>query len=660
MRIYLLLAVFLTIQQRSYSFNDLSEFNWSIKDLFLIYLNTMNVSSDCFQAYNRTSNFSTFFDASAKIPSGMERFNFIDIGSYDSCLDIFEEYPKEKEAIYGKYCLSVIPFMSLPTKDIKPRIAGGDAYHMGIHMGYCTPHQCSNLDIEKILNGISKTLNMSIVVQEEYCYTKAEDNPLSVGAIITIVFLAIFGVIVVASSSYDFYLRQTNKKALHEITLAFSLISNGEKLFKTTQNPEQLLCLNGIRAISMWWVIFGHEYSLMMFGGISNWKDFTELMADKANMFLFNAPYSVDSFLMMAGLVTMYTFLKAMDKGTKFNIFLYYLHRYLRLTPAVAILIPIHAFLVPYMGSGPFWGGIDTGYSEACREYWWSSLLYIQNFVNSNAQNCMPQTWYLSVDMQLFLLSPFVLLPSVWYPKYLRYLLGVLIVLGIVVPTVVSYEYNLSSVFAALDIKTMLGQIDFLIYYYFQTHCRFGPYVVGLLFGDLVYQYKKSKRSYLNKKLSICLWIIAHAILWGCLYGTAPLRDMEFDPVPHAIVNGFSRSIWAFGLGIVIYLCVTGNGGFVDAFLSLPVFQLLAKLSYSIYLVHYVLVGIRYAVARDTFHISHAYIMHIFWADFMLSLFLAFLLCVTCESPIIILEKYLLGNGKKAKKTEPADRKSVV
>lgn len=47
-------------------------------------------------------------------------------------------------------------------------------------------------------------------------------------------------------------------------------------------------------------------------------------------MFVVGATIAVDTFFVIGGLVTVYTFLKATDKGVKFNIVLYYIHRYLR------------------------------------------------------------------------------------------------------------------------------------------------------------------------------------------------------------------------------------------------------------------------------------------------------------------------------------------
>lgn len=110
--------------------------------------------------------------------------------------------------------------------------------------------------------------------------------------------------------------------------VAFSLWSNGRKIFKTTSGGDQLSCINGIKALSMAWVIYGHVNSGME--GSANYKDVLGYMKDSKNMYMLNAPVSVDTFFAVAGLLTVYTFLKATDKGVKFDIPMFYVHRYLR------------------------------------------------------------------------------------------------------------------------------------------------------------------------------------------------------------------------------------------------------------------------------------------------------------------------------------------
>lgn len=103
-------------------------------------------------------------------------------------------------------------------------------------------------------------------------------------------------------------------------------------------------------------------------------------------MWLLSGAFSVDSFFTVGGLVTVYTYLKNFDEGVPFNVALYYLHRYLQLTPVLAVLILIYTNLLKHLGTGPMWSYIQYNYVENCRKYWWSTLLYIQNYVNINNQ----------------------------------------------------------------------------------------------------------------------------------------------------------------------------------------------------------------------------------------------------------------------------------
>lgn len=48
--------------------------------------------------------------------------------------------------------------------------------------------------------------------------------------------------------------------------------------------------------------------------------------------------------------------------------------------------------------------------SNYCDSYWWSSLLYVQNYVNPG-KLCFGHSWYLMVDMQLYFISPLILYP---------------------------------------------------------------------------------------------------------------------------------------------------------------------------------------------------------------------------------------------------------
>ncbi len=48
------------------------------------------------------------------------------------------------------------------------------------------------------------------------------------------------------------------------LLLCFSAVSNGEKILSVKNTPGSLTCLNGIRVLSMGWVILGHTFSFLV------------------------------------------------------------------------------------------------------------------------------------------------------------------------------------------------------------------------------------------------------------------------------------------------------------------------------------------------------------------------------------------------------------
>lgn len=84
----------------------------------------------------------------------------------------------------------------------------------------------------------------------------------------------------------------------------------------------------------------------------------------------------VDTFFLVSGLLVSYLLLRELDRNKgKFNVGLFYLHRYLRLTPVYALLLGFVATLIVYVGTGPNWYTVGL-VSDGCRAVWWRNLLY--------------------------------------------------------------------------------------------------------------------------------------------------------------------------------------------------------------------------------------------------------------------------------------------
>ncbi|KAL3271387.1 hypothetical protein HHI36_021871 [Cryptolaemus montrouzieri] len=553
-------------------------------------------------------------DASSKfVFGGILDGNFFDLGYYDECLNI----KNDELAIYGKYCLASLPLTEIEhlfpksydainvsrkrleeSKKRVPelRVVGSDPLQVGYHFGICVPDKCTIDDLKEIYP--------LLTIDESLCYSKTQTSEMNAGAIISLVVVGVVVLITVLSTIYDIINEYQETGIKHEALIAFSLYSNGRKLLRSSKNPDQLLCLNGLKALSMAWVVLGHTYANV---GVSAATDnivfLSDWMDDAKNMLIISGTLSVDTFFTVGGLLTVYTFMKTENFDLKESfkaVPLMYLHRYLRLTPAVAILVLLYGTgLLSYISDGPRWGSIQDLLINGCSEYWWSALLYIQNY--ENVQNlCMSQTWYLSVDMQLFLLSPFIMIPLKKWPKYVMLLMCGLMVMGIAIPFYIGYSNKLSGLLLNSE------QPSFTYQYYFKTHARFGPYVIGMFTGYLIYNMKKVKKPLKFSMIFISfLWVLTLAILITCIFDGFHLVKHTDNALADGFYLGFNRSVWSCAVSLLILLCVFGNGGPVNWFLSLPVFQFLSKISYSIYLIHYGLITIANVSARDTFHFNN-------------------------------------------------------
>ena len=138
--------------------------------------------------------------------------------------------------------------------------------------------------------------------------------------------------------------------------LNFGLFNNTKRFLDTTppKGDDHISCLDGIRFISMTWVVLGHV--LMQVQSELPTNSVTTLFK-KFESFWFqpidNALPSVDTFFLLSGLLVCYLMLKELDKTKgRINWPIMYLHRYLRLTGIYAFILFFMVSLWEHLGIG--------------------------------------------------------------------------------------------------------------------------------------------------------------------------------------------------------------------------------------------------------------------------------------------------------------------
>lgn len=113
------------------------------------------------------------------------------------------------------------------------------------------------------------------------------------------------------------------KKNLH--------LANIKKLGKESKDELGLSCVNGIKAVSMFFIICGHALVFMVGGPVQNAEFYQQQSKMVQNAFLQNSPLLVDSFLLLSGFLFARLVLIELDKRRgKINFGLLYVFRYIR------------------------------------------------------------------------------------------------------------------------------------------------------------------------------------------------------------------------------------------------------------------------------------------------------------------------------------------
>eukprot|EP00933_Yihiella_yeosuensis_P033290 TRINITY_DN27024_c0_g1_i1.p1 TRINITY_DN27024_c0_g1~~TRINITY_DN27024_c0_g1_i1.p1 ORF type:complete len:876 (-),score=149.40 TRINITY_DN27024_c0_g1_i1:125-2431(-) len=229
--------------------------------------------------------------------------------------------------------------------------------------------------------------------------------------------------------------------SLGTVTLEAFSLSRNVKSFTKIRSEEKdssgapsLKVLDGLRVLSMLWVVLGHT---LLWPLISVQYDNTfMLLPPKGRMtevwfqIIPGGYFAVDTFFWLSGFLGAYTMHSKVKKSPEllsvkgFCLKLYPMglfSRWLRLSAAYAFVLLIsqtwfrelgrgsllwNARFQPVKGSGGCFFSIDT---DECKQGWWKNLLYINN-LSEKGLGCLGHTWYLACDMQMFLVLPFVVL----------------------------------------------------------------------------------------------------------------------------------------------------------------------------------------------------------------------------------------------------------
>lgn len=614
-----------------------------------------------------------------------------DLGNYFDCIDLAEAdyalFSMQAEGTYLYYSLcgpancTVENYMELLYSQLLPLAQELRSAKFGIQQRAAADVQIGVLFPQHFITEHFGTLNS--------------------GAIVMVVFCSLLGMVMLAGTAIDLN-RQfgltTNKKGQDssgeymqmteinseaktplqvkplpqslflEVLVCFSVYTNFKKLFASRSGEklglpkDSLEILNGVRVMSMGWVILGHVYLLRMdLPPIKNMNDISGEFKKVKTAMIYSAVFSVDTFFWLSGFLMAFLLAQQLDspRGMQLKGWVYlYFHRFYRILPAYMFVLLMCWAFTKYLGDGPVWFIADN-LNQDCHHYWWTNMLFLNNFLpNYEGNGCLPQSWYLANDMQFFWLSPPLFYIYYKVSKVVGWALLNLAIAGAIVSSAVVADVKDYNV-VVLAPGTATENADI----YIKPYCRAAPYAIGIMCGLILYTQRNHAKTgkvydswahaigncFANKYFryaGYCLGLFLINFFIFIQYNAYKDVDNGWTSWSRSETSAFyglSRPCWAVGISLLFLPMLLGHWKLATWFLSLDIWTPLARLTFCTYLVHIHLIIVYDCSANTAFWFNDLNIAIDFFFVAVTAYAAAIPLTLAVESPFMALEKVFKG-----------------
>ncbi|XP_060865910.1 nose resistant to fluoxetine protein 6-like isoform X2 [Metopolophium dirhodum] len=593
-------------------------------------------------------------------PIGILAGNKYHMGIYDECVDV--NYP-----VKGQYCLSEIHLFPPMGKNYsfqkgtdnindvsdnhawKTVLGWVDSPDLvkrnSLNLGICIPDSCSAADLQTSLqNEFDKVFlpeKFKAVVQVDpiLCTVSGDMYPYDMAYFLTSAFFVLLVMICCGVTVGHFIKlsRQQNKTLSDdEFFISFSFIKSVKELLKYDKTNE-LNILNGLKVTTMIFILFGHRFMYLVGNPMSHSKIIENMYMSGPDIIL-TSMNLVDPFFYLSGFILYMTtspiFMKAGSVWIKLASPVIY--RIVRMLPAYCAMMAITANIVPHLGDGPFWPQKTWSEAETCKKYWWTNLLFISNFIDAKYE-CLIVSWYISCDVQFFIVG--VVLVYI-YTKNTKYGIGLLstIIIASMITPFISTILNKNDGILKIHIPFLENPRTSTTFNesYRATHLRATPFFVGVAMSFVADKLKKTKT-----KLSLITvyggtLVVIVVSLCVQLYGAKfYARHRPYNLLEQALYSTFSHWTWtAIGLLTKIF----------DNRLIVP----MGKLSYCVFLVNLIVMMMSQSSQRLPTYPSAKSLLDAWIYDTFKTYLMGLALYLVVEAPFGDLTRKMFGRGKKS------------
>jgi len=487
---------------------------------------------------------------------------------------------------------------------------------------------------------------------------------------------------------------------------AFSLVQNIPRVFyPPSKSNSSFEVLDGLRAISIMWIILGHTIAMFSSIGLMNPASVlppSGFLKEIYAQLLLSSRFAVDTFFYISGFLVVTSLLKRLSTMSTSNsnnssaddlsytesnerrateivippmkkwIWSFYGHRLVRILPPYIFSLLLWWKIGVLLGTGPFWYRWLT-LTHRCDKYFWTNLLFINNLYPTNVTEqaeCFYVTWYLAVDMQFYLISPIF----VWlFLKKNAY--GIIATVAVcLLSCSLAFRETMKHGWSAHSFD---GQwvTNYAIHYYTKPLYRIPVYCIGMLSAMLWNIKQKRYPTYkLPKTLVRLLLIIASTTILVLVFGfssayknipckynesSSNLCGSNWSLESRAAYNSLAKVIWAVAIAIITLLSGNNQGASIQTFLSHPVFRPFANVTFAVYLLHTLIINIWALSRTQKLRYSHIDFAMTYIAVSFVSFVCGLIITVLIEIPISKVLMEWLETSSSSFLNRPSNKTSI-
>jgi len=251
----------------------------------------------------------------------------------------------------------------------------------------------------------------------------------------------------------------------------------------------------------------------------------------------------------------------------------------------------------------------------------------------------MGWTWFLANDMQFYLITPiFALLFR--KNRVLAYsLVGVLIVASTAANWMLAVHYNLSPMNPNDDVFNSV--------LYNKPYTRIPAYLQGVIIAYMLQDEDRDLSS--NRIVRYLGYAVAFGVTFCPVYLTTSFwaANGHWPQMKNLFYITFSRTSFVLGIMIVMYSLYKKHGYLLRKITSAWMWVFLARLTYTAYLLHPIIIFVQYFSSTRVFHMGVFDITQHYISNIVIAYTLGLVFHLAVEKPTANLERLMLPHKGK-------------